>query len=259
MTPDTPETSGSIPAMRNTVVVIPTFNEKENIPKLVSALFGLYPEIRILVVDDHSPDGTADAVRKLQPGNDNLMLLERMRNPGFAASYRDGFRQVLAEPWCEVVVTMDADFSHDPSVIAHLLEKLKDNDVAIGSRYIAGGSVKRWNLRRRLLSRCANRYLTMVLGLPVHDMTSGFTCMRRQALEKAPVQRTASDGYSFLVEVKYLLSRAGSRIVEYPISFEERREGQSKMSAGKMWEAAWMPWRIRLGISTSPAKESPEK
>jgi dolichol-phosphate mannosyltransferase len=245
---------GSIPAAQNAVVVIPTFNERENIPNLIGALFGLYPDIRILVVDDHSPDGTSDAVRELQPRHPNLMLLERMQNPGFAASYRDGFRQVLSEPWCEAVVTMDADFSHDPSMIRHLLDKLSDHDVVVGSRYVAGGSVKRWNLRRRLLSRYANLYLTVVLGLPVHDMTSGFTCMRRQALEKVPVQKTASDGYSFLVELKYMLSRAGSRIGEYPISFEERREGQSKMSAGKIWEALWMPWRIRSGSGETPAQ-----
>ncbi len=247
-------TFGSVPAMQSAVVVIPTFNERENIPNLIAALFALYPDIRILVVDDHSPDGTSDAVRKLQPAHAGLMLLERMQNPGFAASYRDGFRQVLAEPWCEVVITMDADFSHDPSVIRHLLDKLSDNDVAIGSRYVAGGSVKRWNLRRRLLSRYANLYLRVVLGLPVRDMTSGFTCMRRKALEQVPVQKTAADGYSFLVELKYMLNRAGSRIGEYPISFEERREGQSKMSAGKIWEALWMPWRIRLGSAESAAK-----
>jgi dolichol-phosphate mannosyltransferase len=244
-----------MPATHSAVVVIPTFNERQNIPNLIGALFGLYPDIKILVVDDHSPDGTSDAVRELQLCHANLMLLERMRNPGFAASYRDGFRQVLAEPWCEAVITMDADFSHDPSVVRHLLDKLGDHDVAVGSRYTAGGSVKRWNLRRRVLSRCANLYLTVVLGLPLRDMTSGFTCMSRQALARVPVQNTASEGYSFLVELKYMLKRAGSRIVEHPISFDERREGQSKMSAGKIWEAIWMPWRIRAGFgATNPER-----
>ena len=231
---------------KHAAVVIPTFNERENIPKLVQTLTGLYPELHILVVDDHSPDGTSDAVREMQATHPNLMLLERMKNPGFAASYRDGFRKVLAEPWCQAVITMDADFSHNPEMIGHMLEKLAGHDVVLGSRYVAGGSVKNWNLRRRLLSRSANFYLHQVLGLPVHDTTSGFLCMRREALENVAVQDTASEGYAFLVELKYLLNRSGSRMAEHPITFDERREGQSKMSMGKVWESFWMPWRIRF-------------
>ncbi len=234
--------------------MIPTFNERDNTPKLVETLIGLYPEIHVLVVDDHSPDGTSDVVRGLQGRYANLMLLERMQKPGFAASYRDGFRRVLAESWCEAVITMDADFSHNPREIRYLLEKLEGHDAVVGSRYTEGGSVQNWNLRRRILSRSANFYLHQVLGLPVSDTTSGFMCMRREALERVPVQRTASEGYSFLVELKYLLTQAGNRIAEHPITFDERREGQSKMSAGKMWEAFWMPWRIRFG--TSPGGNS---
>jgi dolichol-phosphate mannosyltransferase len=240
-----PKTASGV-ATQNAVVVVPTFNERDNIPKLVETLIGLYPDIHILVVDDHSPDGTAQAVRQAQRRHANLMLLERMQNPGFAASYRDGFRQALAEPWCRAVITMDADFSHDPAEIRHLLEKLADHDVVLGSRYTAGGSVKSWNLRRRALSRAANFYVHAVLGLPVHDATSGFLCMRREALERVPVQTTVSEGYAFLVELKYLLGRSGSRLAEHPIVFDERREGQSKMSMGKVWESIWMPWRVRL-------------
>jgi dolichol-phosphate mannosyltransferase len=231
---------------QNAVVVIPTFNERDNIPQLIERLFGLYPEIRILVVDDHSPDGTSEVVRALQPRHPNLMLLDRVHNPGFAASYRDGFRRVLAEPWCKAVITMDADLSHDPSGIRHLLDKLAGNEVVVGSRYAAGGSVRNWNLRRRMLSRAANIYVRTVLGIPVRDATSGFLCMRREALERVPVQSTDSEGYAFLVELKYLLNRSGSRVAEHPISFDERRQGQSKMSAGKVWESIWLPWRIRL-------------
>lgn len=232
---------------QNAVVVIPTFNERDNIAKLVETLFRLYPEIHVLVVDDHSPDGTADAIRELQSGHRNLMLLERMHNPGFASSYRDGFRQVLAESWCRVVITMDADFSHDPSEIRHLLHKLADRDVIVGSRYIAGGSVRQWSLRRRLLSRGANSYVRVVLGLTVCDVTSGFLCMRREALERALILKTVSEGYAFLVELKWLLSSAKIRIAEHPIVFDERREGQSKMSVGKIWESVWLPWRILWG------------
>ena len=229
----------------NTVVVVPTFNELQNIPKLVESIFALYPDIHLLVVDDHSPDGTADAVRRLQQRHGNLMLLERMSRPGFAAAYRDGFRLALAEPWCQAIVTMDADFSHSPAEIRHLLEKLAGQDVVLGSRYAPGGSVRRWTAWRRILSRGANFYVRAVLGLRVEDATSGFLCMRREALEAIPIQESGSEGYAFLVELKYLLGRFSPRVVEHPIVFDERREGQSKMSAGKVWESLWLPWSIR--------------
>jgi len=240
-----PKPASAVPT-KNAVVVVPTFNELDNIPQIIKALIDLYPDIHILIVDDHSPDGTADAVRALQAQHENLGLIERMKNPGFAASYRDGFSQVLAEPWCQAVITMDADFSHNPAIIGHLLNGLAGNDVMIGSRYTTGGSVKNWGLGRRLLSRSANFYVHAVLGVPIRDTTSGFMCMRKEALESVPVQNTASDGYAFLVELKYLLTRAGSRMGEYPIVFDERRQGQSKMSADKIWESFWIPWRIRL-------------
>jgi dolichol-phosphate mannosyltransferase len=233
-------------AIENTAVVIPTLNERDNIAKLVETLFGLYPAIHVLVVDDHSPDGTAGAVRAIQNRHPNLMLLERTENPGFAPSYRDGFRRVLAEPWCRAVVTMDADFSHDPAAIGKMLGRLALCDVAVGSRYTAGGSVRNWNLRRRMLSRAANWYVRAVLNFGVRDATSGFVSMRREALERARIETTASEGYAFMVQMKYLLALSGSTIVEYPISFDERREGQSKMSVGKVWESLWMPWRIRV-------------
>jgi dolichol-phosphate mannosyltransferase len=244
---DRSPTSGSHVATQNTAVVIPTYNERDNIPKIVEAILNLYPDIHILVVDDHSPDGTAQIVREMQRVHPNLMLRERMQNRGFAPSYRDGFRQVLAESWCHAVIGMDADFSHNPAEIGRMLDKLTGYDVVVGSRYTAGGSVQNWNPGRRMLSRAANFYVRAVLGVRVRDTTSGFICMRREALERAPVQQTASEGYAFLVELKYLLKRSGSCIAEHPISFEERREGQSKMSAGKVWESFWMPWRIRLG------------
>jgi dolichol-phosphate mannosyltransferase len=141
---------------------------------------------------------------------------------------------------------MDADFSHDPAMIGKMLAGLAAVDVVVGSRYTRGGSVRNWNLRRRLLSRAANYYVRAVLSFGLRDATSGFVCMRREALEHAGVEHTASEGYAFLVELKYLMARSGNRIAEYPISFDERREGQSKMSAGKVWESLWMPWRIRL-------------
>jgi dolichol-phosphate mannosyltransferase len=233
-------------AARNVAVVVPTYNERLNIPRIVEAVFDLYPEIHLLVVDDHSPDGTAAAVRDLQPRYANLMLLERMHDRGFGPSYRDGFQLVLAEPWCRAVIAMDADFSHDPAEIRHLLDKLAGSDAVFGSRYAAGGCVRRSKLRRRIMSRGANFYVRAVLGLAVHDATSGFMCMRREALERLPSAGTVSNGYAFLFELKYQLGRSGSRMAEHPIVFEERREGLSKMSAGKVWESIWLPWRIRF-------------
>lgn len=230
----------------NAVVVVPTYNERANIGKLVERLFELYPAIHVLVVDDHSPDGTAGAVRALMAAHGNLMLLERLENPGFGASYRDGFRKALAEPWCQAVITMDADFSHDPAAVGFLLEKLGSHAAAVGSRYTPGGHVRRLSLARRLLSQCANYYVRAVLGVPARDTTSGFMCMRREALERVPVEQTAAEGYAFLVELKFLLHRAGVSFAEHPIVFDEREEGESKMSAGKIWESIWMPWRVRL-------------
>ncbi len=225
---------------------MPTFNERDNISKLVEAVFGLYPEIRMLVVDDHSPDGTSGVVRGMQNQYPGLMLLERMSNPGFGCSYRDGFRQVLSSMRCKAVVMMDSDFSHDPAAIRHLLAALAGHDVAIGSRYISGGSVENWSRRRRVLSRGANFYVKLVLNLPMRDATAGFVCLRRKALESIPWCDSGSEGYAFLVELKYLLRRSRLRITEFPITFEERREGQSKMSAVKIWESVLLPWKIRL-------------
>jgi len=231
--------------MEDSAIVVPTFNERENIPRLVETIFRLYPAIHLLIVDDHSPDGTSDCVRELQRIHPNLMLIERMRNPGFAPSYRDGFSLVLREPWCRAVISMDADFSHNPAVIAGMLERLAGHDVVIGSRYVKDGGTLNWSLRRRLLSRCANCYVNAILGMRISDATSGFVCMRSTALQGIPFRQSTSEGYTFLVELKYRFAHSGRKMDEIPIIFEERREGQSKMSMGKIWEAAWMPWRIR--------------
>jgi dolichol-phosphate mannosyltransferase len=232
-------------ALANTYIVIPTFNERSNISKLVETILSLYPEIHILVVDDHSPDGTSDAVRGLQVRHSKVMLLERMQDHGFGPSYRDGFRLALAESDCDAIITMDADFSHDPAQVGPMVEKLAGCDVVVGSRYAPGGGVANWRLRRRVLSRGANFYVRAVLGLPVHDATAGFLCLRPAAIRKLPLHEAKSNGYAFLVEMKYLLQKAGCRMMEHPILFDERREGESKMSMGKIWESVWLPWRIR--------------
>jgi dolichol-phosphate mannosyltransferase len=240
-----PANSSAI-GLQNTYVVIPTLNERENVAKLVSKLVSLYPEIHILIVDDRSLDGTAGAVRELQRSYRGVMLLERTQDHGFAPSYRDGLRLTLAEPHCQAIITMDADFSHDPAQIGTMIEKLEGCDMVVGSRYVAGGGVSNWKLRRRLLSRGANWYVRAVLGLPVHDATAGFLCIRPAALRDLPYAETVSHGFAFLVELKYLLCGAGCRMVEHPIVFDERREGESKMSVGRIWESLSLPWRILL-------------
>jgi dolichol-phosphate mannosyltransferase len=234
------------PLAEGAVVIVPTFNERENIAPLVAAIFSRHPGIRLLIVDDDSPDGTAQAVRELQPAHPNLLLLHRRGEPSFARAYCDGFRSVLGNPWCRAIVTMDADFSHDPAVIGSLLAGLAAHDAVIGSRYTPGGKIDNWGLHRRLLSRCGNLYVRTVLGFQFKDATAGFIAMRPEALRRVPLDQVSSQGYAFLVELKMHLVRTGARIAEFPITFNERREGQSKMSGGKIWEALLLPWRIRF-------------
>jgi dolichol-phosphate mannosyltransferase len=235
-------------ALDNVTVVIPTFNESDNIPEMAETIFALYPAIHLLIVDDHSPDGTAQLVRRLQSRYPNLLLLECLRDPGFGRSYRDGFCQTLAQTWCAALVTMDADFSHDPAAIQHLVEKLSENDAVIGSRYVAGGGVDNWGLHRRLLSRFANLYVRAVLRIPLRDVTSGFMAIRRDLLERVRLDHLQSEGYAFLVDLKLALVSLDPRMAEHPITFRERREGQSKMSGKKIWESIWLPWRLRLRV-----------
>lgn len=244
--------------MTGITVVIPTFNESDNIGKMAETIFGLYPEIHLLVVDDSSPDGTADVVRRLQPQFPNLALLERVKNPGFGHSYRDGFREAMARESCRAVVMMDADFSHDPAAIQFLVERLSGSGVVVGSRYVAGGGVTNWSLHRRLLSRFANTYVRAVLRIPLRDFTSGFVAVRKELLQCVPLHRINSEGYAFLVDLKYTLVGLGGTIAEYPITFYERREGESKMSGRKIWESVWLPWRIRLAEMMGEAAAAPE-
>ncbi len=232
---------------------MPTFNERENIANLVEAVFRACPGISVLVIDDSSPDGTAEVVRALQARYPNLRILERSHNPGFGYSYRDGFRQAISDPQCRAVVMMDSDFSHDPVVVPRLVDGLSEFDAAVGSRYIKGGSVKNWNLPRRMLSGAANLFAHVMLQLPVRDATAGFIALRRSALEAIPYDDMYSQGYAFLVELKFLLKRSHQRITEFPIRFDERREGRSKMSVGKMWESFVLLCKIRLGIRHSAA------
>ncbi len=226
------------------IILIPTLNEKENLKDLIPSIFGLMPNISVLIVDDNSSDGTQDFVGYMKVNFKNLFLLERKNNLGYGRSSIDGFKWIFEKPY-SYIVTMDADFSHDFNEVPALLEKLKNFDVVVGSRYVKGGGVKNWNFFRRILSKFANLYVKVILNLPMADVTTGFNAYYSDSLKKISLNEINSNGYAFLVELKYRLVKAGCRFVEHPILFSERREGQSKMSGRIIWESVKLPWRLK--------------
>ena len=225
------------------LVIVPTFNERDNLPVLTKALMEL-PEVSMLVVDDNSPDGTgalADELARTYPGR--LEVMHRTSRPGLGRSYVDGIRAVLDRP-VDVICQMDADLSHDPRHLRDLIAASEHADVVIGSRYVPGGAVVNWPLRRRLLSRFANTYIRLVTRLSPRDCTSGYRCWRRDALARVPLDQTGSEGYSFLVEMLFTASALGLTFAEVPITFVERRQGESKLSQAVLFESAITPWRL---------------
>lgn len=232
----------------NIVVTVPTYNEAQNIEALVTAILQQDPRIAVLVADDSSPDGTAEIVRAMEARDRRVRLLLRKTDRGRGRAGRDAFVQALAQG-ADLVFEMDADFSHDPRYLPALLAAIDAGaDVAVGSRYVEGGGTRNWGLGRRLISRAGGRYARTVLGLDVRDMTAGFVCYRREALERIDLDAIKSNGYSFQIEMKYRAHLAGLRIAEVPIVFEDRRVGQSKMSRAIVAEALWMVWKLRLGL-----------
>ena len=229
-----------------TLVIIPTYNERENIGEMLARLLELPCRLEVLVVDDGSPDGTAALVRSVMAGEPRVHLLERPRKLGLGSAYRDGFRFAL-EHGAEYVFEMDADFSHDPAVVPRFLEAARDADLVLGSRYLDGKvTVVNWPLDRLILSYSANLYTRIVTGLPVHDATGGFKCFRRRALEAVRLDLVRSDGYGFQIEMSFKCWKRGMRIREIPIVFTDRRAGVSKMSRHIVWEAAGLVWRLRF-------------
>ena len=228
------------------IILIPTLKEKENLKDLLPKIFNLMPGISVLVVDDNSNDGTQELVENLAKTFGNLFFLSRTADFGYGKSSIDGFKWILKKPY-EYLVTMDADFSHDPSIIPTLLDKLTRFDVVVGSRYTKDGGVKNWNLFRQALSKFANLYVRVILRLPIRDITSGFNVYRKSCLGKIDLDGITSEGYAFLVELKYRLYQTGCTFVEGPIIFSERREGQSKMSSKIIWEAIKLPWKLKPG------------
>jgi dolichol-phosphate mannosyltransferase len=230
----------------NVVVVVPTYNERENLPVLARAVLA-YNGYRMLVVDDGSPDGTgqvADALSAEFPGRIEVMHRTGVR--GLGRSYIDGLRRALEMPDVDLICQMDADLSHNPEYLPALAEGTSSADVVIGSRYMHGVSVVNWPLHRIFLSTFANRYIRAVTRLSPSDCTSGFRCWRRQALDRLRLDRMVSDGYAFLVEMLFEAERSGCRIGEVPIIFVERRVGQSKVSMSVLLESLVTPWRLRF-------------
>ncbi|PIE52639.1 dolichyl-phosphate beta-D-mannosyltransferase [Candidatus Fermentibacteria bacterium] len=231
--------------MKTPLVIVPTYNELENIQEMIPRLLELPVGASVLVVDDSSPDGTGKAVESFSDTG-RVHLLSRPEKNGLGQAYVAGFKWALKQEKFDPVVQMDADFSHNPDIVPELIARLSKHDFAIGSRYCNGVNVVNWPLRRLLLSWFANRYTKFVTGLPVNDATGGFKAFRRSALAKLDLDSIRSDGYSFQIEVTYKLHKSGCSLVEVPIVFVDRHSGTSKMSRAIVWEAAWMVWRIRF-------------
>lgn len=231
-----------------TTIVIPTYNERTNILLLLDALTSLaVPDLSILVVDDSSPDGTGDLVRARADQDPKVRLLSRPQKEGLGKAYTAAFMTLLDEAHApDVILQMDADFSHDPQDVPRLLAALEHADLAIGSRYTPGGSVSNWNWPRRVLSRSANTIARHATHAPIHDLTGGFNAWRATTLSAVRPSTITADGYGYLVELKIRATRHGTRIAEIPINFTERREGASKMSLRVIWEAVSVVLRLAV-------------
>jgi len=228
------------------LVIVPTYNERENITRLIGAILQQDDRLDILIVDDGSPDGTGEIVEGVMQHEARLHIIKRPRKMGLGTAYIAGFRWALQEGY-EIVFEMDADFSHDPAHLPQFLRAVEDADLVLGSRYRNGKvTVVNWPIKRLLLSYFANVYARVVTGLPVWDATGGFKCFRRKVLEAIDLSHVRSNGYAFQIEMSFRAWRKHFRIVEIPIVFVDRTEGQSKMSGSIVREAVWMVWRLRL-------------
>jgi dolichol-phosphate mannosyltransferase len=228
-------------------VVVPTYNEHDTIEPLLTELRArLGPGPRILVIDDSSPDGTGARVARMLTHDPALELLTRPAKLGLASAYQTAFRRVLDEGREDCLVTMDADFSHEPREVPALVAAAARHDLVVGSRYVRGGGVENWSLRRRLLSLVGNEYARQITGTPIRDLTAGLICLRTDFLARVPFEALRARGYAFHIALKTLCHRRGARILELPIHFVERRAGRSKLSANIVSEGLIEPWRIRL-------------
>ena len=227
------------------LIIIPTYNEIENIEKLIRELFEIDRTLDILIVDDNSPDGTGEQVIKLKEWFNNLFLIQREEKLGLGTAYVAGFKYALENDYT-IIFEMDADFSHDPNEIPNFLEAIKEADLVIGSRYIKGVNVVNWPLSRLLLSYFANKYTRLVTGLPICDSTGGYKCFRRKVLESINLEEVRSGGYSFQIEMNFKAWKKGFQLKEIPIIFIDRAVGKSKMSKLIIREAVWMVWKLKI-------------
>ena len=227
------------------MVVVPTYNEAENLPVIVPQVLEQDPRIDVLVVDDNSPDGTGQLADQMAAADPRVHVLHRPGKGGLGKAYLAGFRWALERDY-ELIFEMDADFSHDPKFLGEFLRAAENADLVIGSRYKTGVNVINWPISRLLLSLGANQYARWITGLPVLDSTGGFKCFRRRVLEAIDFERVRSNGYSFQIEMSFRAWKKGFRLVEIPIVFTDRVEGQSKMNKRIVREAIWMVWWLRI-------------
>ncbi|MHB8895925.1 MAG: polyprenol monophosphomannose synthase [Candidatus Geothermincolia bacterium] len=221
------------------VIVIPTYNEKENIERMVRQLMAMDIGVSVLIADDNSPDGTGEIADRLSEEFPQVSVLHRERKEGLGNAYRNGF-EVALDMGADYVFQMDADFSHDPRYVPQMLEAGREHDVVIGSRYVEGGGTRNWGLGRRLISRSGGVYTRAVTGIKIMDPTAGFRCFSADALRRIDFSRISASGYGFQVELSYVCTILGMDIFELPIVFADRTEGTSKMSKSIVWEALWL-------------------
>ena len=233
--------------VNNTLVVIPSYNEAYNIGNIIHAINNS-ATVDILIIDDNSPDKTYEIVENLQAHMENLNLIKREKKLGLGSAYIAGFKFALEKGYLNII-EMDADLSHNPLDIQRLLEAIKDNDMVIGSRYINGISVVNWSFKRLLLSYSASKYIYYITGMPIKDPTGGFKCFKREVMESIDLDKVKSNGYSFQIELNHKAWKKGFKIKEIPIIFHERTSGKSKMTKSIIWEAVWIVWKLKLGIS----------
>ena len=231
--------------MTRTIVVLPTYNEAENLPLIVPEILAQAEEVSVLVVDDDSPDGTGKLADELAADDPRVRVLHRSQKQGLGAAYRAGIARAL-ELGAEVVIQMDADFSHPPDQIPTLLREIEHHDVVLGSRYLDGITVVNWPIERILISYFGNWYAKRVTGLTISDTTGGFRCVRRAVLEQMGFERIRSNGYGFQIEMNYRFQREGARVEELEFFFVDRKLGESKMSLRIAFEAMWMVWWLRI-------------
>jgi dolichol-phosphate mannosyltransferase len=238
---------------RRAIICLPTYEERENLANVLTAIHASAPQVDVLVIDDNSPDGTGELADAIAAQDERVKVLHRPRKQGLGRAYLAGFAWALERGY-GLVLEMDADFSHDPAYLPAIFAASRDADLVLGSRYVPGGRTVSWGLGRRLVSRGGSLYARTILGVPVRDLTGGFKCFRREVLEAIDLPTVASTGYAFQIELTFRAIRRGFRVVEVPITFADRRIGQSKMSGGIVLEAVRNVWGMRFSAFARAAR-----